>query len=150
MNEPESNPPKVPLVERAKLFEGINAVAISQMVEPDPLALKDEADLSKAYPESLSSIQQAREKAEIDQLSEGTRQTRRVNIARLIVLISLFALIVLWIVSVILLTAALGFQWRGFTLPNSVMITYITTTTTSVLGLFLIAAKWLYRAKDSE
>ena len=150
MTEPESKRPKQSLVEHSKLLDGIQDLAVSQTAEPDPFALKDEADLRKAYAEQLSTLQQAREKAEIDQLSEGTRQTRRVNMARLVVLISLFALIVLWIVSVVLLTAALGFQWSGFTLPNSVMITYITTTTTSVLGLFLIAAKWLYQAKESQ
>src|SRR5258706_12500287 len=101
MSEPESKPPKRPLVERARLFERIKAVAISQEVEPDPLALKDEADLGRDYPEALSSIQQAREKAEIEQLSEGTRQTKLVNRARLIILGSLFFIIALWIDSLV-------------------------------------------------
>jgi hypothetical protein len=150
MSEPGSKPPKKPLVERSRLFESINAVAISQRVEPDPLALKDEADLAKDYPEALSSIQQARDAAEIEKLGEGTRQEKRVNKTRLIVLGSLFFLIVAWILSVILLTIALGFRWRGFWLPDLVMITYITTTTASVFGLFHIAAKWLFPRKKDD
>ena len=72
MSEPESKPPKQALAEHvathSKLFEGINVVANSQAIEtilPDPLALNDEEDLGKDYPDALSSIQQSREKAEI-------------------------------------------------------------------------------------
>ncbi len=147
MSEPESKPPSQPLAERFKLFESINDVAISQTVEPDPLALKEGADLNKDYPESLSSVQQARDKAEIEQLSEGTRQTKLVNKARLIILASLFFIIALWIVSVVLLIIMVGFGIWGFTLSDKVIMTYVTTTTASVFGLFHIAARWLF-SKD--
>jgi uncharacterized membrane protein len=145
MSEPESKPPKQLLAKDSKLFEGINVVANSQAIEAvDQLALSDEEDLARDYPEALSSVQRAREDAEIEQLSEGGRQRRRVNVARLIVLGSLFFLIVLWIVSVILLTVACGLHWRGFTLSDKVIMTYITTTTASVFGLFYVAANWLF------
>src|SRR6266508_5801373 len=149
MSDPESKPPKESHAEDPKLFEAISDVANSQAVEarePDQLALSDEQDLGRDYPEALSRVQQAREDAEIEQLTERTRQRRRVNVARLIILGSLFFLIVLWIVSVVLLTVACGFNWRGFTLSDKVIMTYITTTTVSVFGLFHIAAKWLFSA----
>ncbi|HBB95390.1 MAG TPA: hypothetical protein DC054_08355 [Blastocatellia bacterium] len=156
MSEPESSQLKKRIAELSKLFEGIDRVANSQgvetvqgTVEPDPLVPHDEEeDLGRAYPAALSSVQEARDAAEIEKLGEVTRQTRRVNVARLIILGSLFFLIVLWIVSVILITVAQGFQWRRFMLGDAVMITYITTTTASVFGLFHIAAKWLF-SKDS-
>jgi len=153
MNDPESKPPKDKLVETSRLFDGIDAVANAQAVDavqPDELAITGEEDLSKDYPEALSRVQEARDVAEIKQLGEVVRQTKRVNVARLIVLGSLFFLIVLWIVSVVLLTIALGFRWRGYWLPDLVMITYITTTTASVFGLFHIAAKWLFPTKKDE
>jgi len=151
MREPESTPLRNSLGERSKLFEGISAVANSQAaeaVEPDPLALIGEQDLGKPYPEELSGVQAERDAAEIEHLHEDVRQTRRVNTARLVVLSSLFVLIVLWIVSVMVLTAACGFHWREFALSDKVIITYITSTTVSVFGLYHIAAGWLFSAKQ--
>lgn len=152
MSEPESTQLKKQAAELSKLFEGIDRVADSQAaeagIEADPLVVNDEeADLSQTYPTALSAVQRARDAAEIEKLGEGTRQTKRVNITRFIILGSLFFLITLWIVSVVLLTVASGFHWRGFMLPDLVMITYITTTTASVFGLFHIAARWLF-SKD--
>jgi hypothetical protein len=155
MSEPESKPPKTALaehsVEHSKLFEGINVVANSQAIEavvPDPLALNDEEDLTKEYPESLSRIQSARDEAEIARLGEGTRYEKRVNITRFTVLGCLFLLIAMWILSVVALTVMLGFHFLGFTLPDAVIIAYITSTTASVLGLFIIAARWLFSSRD--
>jgi len=149
MNEPESTQLKKRFPELFKLFEPINRVADSQAeeagIEPDPLAVNDEeADLSKNYPEALSAVQRARDEAEIQKLEQATRHARRKNAFQIIILSSLFFLIVIWIVSVILITIMQGFKWREFELADSVLITYITTTTASVFGLFHIAAKWLF------
>jgi uncharacterized membrane protein len=143
MSEPESKPPKARLLrqeELARFFEGITQVAKTEdqaMKEPDPLSLLGEEDLSK---EAIA--------AQVAQLREDVKQTKRVNLFRLVMLVALFAVIILWILSVIVMTAFLGFKLWGFTLSDAVMITYITTTTASVFGLFLIAAKWLYPSKE--
>jgi hypothetical protein len=154
MSEPESTQTEKDLAALAKLFEGIDRVADSQAaeagIEVDPLAVNaEEADLGRTNPEALLTVQQARDAAEIAKLGEGTRQTERVNKARLIILRALFFLIVAWIMSVMLITVAQGFQWRGFMLGDAVLITYITTTTATVFGLFHIAARWLF-SKDTE
>ena len=142
MSEPESTPPKesLSLIELARYFEGISKVAASEerdAVEPDPLSLVGEEDLDKE-----------RVATEIERLREELRQTKRLNKARLIVLSALFSLIVLWLVSVMALTAAVGFHWWGFSLSDKVVMTYITSTTVSVLGLFHIAARWLFSVKS--
>jgi hypothetical protein len=152
MSEPESTQLKKRIAELSKLFDGIDRVANSQaaeVAEPDPLAVIGEQDLSKDYPDELSSVQAERDAAEIQHLHEDVRQSRRINWTRIVVLTSLFLLIVLWIVSVMALAAACGFHWRGFALSDKVIITYITSTTASVLGLFIIAAKWLFSDQSS-
>lgn len=37
-----------------------------------------------------------------------------------------------------------------FKLSDTVLITFISSTTVSVIGLFLVAAKWLFRSKQAE
>jgi hypothetical protein len=139
MSEQESTPVKKSLADLTKLFEGIELVAKSQAqeaVEPDPLALVGEEDLEKE-----------RVAAEIEHLHEDVRQTKLVNKARIVVLTCLFILISLWIVSVMTLTAVSGWHVWGFQLSDKVLITYITSTTVSVLGLFTVAANWLFSAQ---
>jgi hypothetical protein len=67
----------------------------------------------------------------------------------------LFLLVVAWIGTV---WAFVGFQGLGFVpvlcwkfnLSDAVLIAFITSTTASVLGLFGIAAYWLFGTKKSE
>src|SRR2546425_1991302 len=126
MSEPESTQLKKRIAELSKLFEGIDRVANSQaaeVVDPDPLAVIGEQDLSKEYPDELSSVQAERDAAEIEHLHEDVRQTKLVNKARIVVLTCLFILITLWIVSVMSLTAISGWHVRGFQLSDKVLIT---------------------------
>ena len=131
MSDPESTPPKPAksFEEVKRLLEGIQAVALRQRQEfkkPDKLAKDEEHELDLASKR------------------ESLQQKRRVNKARLVLLIALFTLIVVWICSVIVITLFEGFHFRGFSLSEKVLITYITTTTASVFGLFYIGAKWLF------
>jgi|GEM_PF-4870000 len=61
----------------------------------------------------------------------------------------LFWLIVSWLSAVIILIAMAGFRAWGFSLSDSVLIAFITSTTVSVLGLFIVAAKWLFPSDKS-
>lgn len=78
------------------------------------------------------------------------RRDRQLFYARIFLLIALFILVVLWVVSIPGLLLIVGYQYRGFNLSDSVIIAYITSTTVSVLGLFHIAAKWLFSDKSSS
>jgi len=140
MSEPESTLLKKKALELLKQFEGIGIVARSEAtkkIEPDPPALVEEAMLDKE-----------RVSWEVEHLHEDVRQTKRVNNARIVVLSSLFVLITLWIISVMVLVAFCGLHAYGFTLSDKVIMTYITSTTVSVFGLYHIAAGWLFSGKQ--
>jgi len=55
-----------------------------------------------------------------------------------------------WLGSVAVLLLMVGFHMWGFNLSDKVIIAYITSTTVSVLGLFHIAAKWLFSASFAD
>ena len=54
----------------------------------------------------------------------------------------LFWMIVSWLIVVVLFVLAASIKW--ITLSDSVLIAFITSTTVSVLGLFIVAARWLF------
>lgn len=61
---------------------------------------------------------------------------------------SLFWLAVVWIVALFLVIGCNGFGSSSgwFKLSDSVLITLITTTTATILGLYIIAVRWLYKS----
>ncbi len=59
----------------------------------------------------------------------------------------LFGLVSIWLLAVIITIFLTGFSYRDFKLNDSVLITFITSTTTSVIGLFLLVARWLFDQK---
>jgi|HubBroStandDraft_6_1064221.scaffolds.fasta_scaffold58038_2 hypothetical protein len=65
---------------------------------------------------------------------------------RLSYLSKLFWLIVGWLLFVVVSVVLSGFHVGNFELSDYVLIALITSTTTTVIGLFIIAAKWLYPA----
>lgn len=64
--------------------------------------------------------------------------------ARIFLLLCLFLLVVMWLISIPGLLLMVGYGWKGFTVSDTVVIAYMTTTTVSVIGLFKIAATWLF------
>lgn len=59
----------------------------------------------------------------------------------------LFGLVSAWLLAVIVTVFLCGFEYRNFNLSDSVLIAFITSTTTSVIGLFLLVARWLFDNK---
>jgi hypothetical protein len=119
----------------AALFDRIGHVArneAAQGIKPDALSLAD------------------KEQLELDRGREKLSQLRRINRERLIVVRALFVLTVLWLASVIAVTILAGLGPWGFYLSDKVVMTYIVSTTVSVLGLFKIAADWLFSQKGDE
>lgn len=62
----------------------------------------------------------------------------------------LFWLIVGWLIVVVVFVLLTGFHLGGFTLSEKVLIAFITSTTVSVLGLFIVAAKWLFPSPEKS
>jgi len=56
----------------------------------------------------------------------------------------IFWLVVAWLASVVTCVIFSGFKLRGFDLSDSVLIAFITSTTVTVVGLFVMVAKWMY------
>lgn len=109
-----------------------NALAREQEVEePDIRALEGE--------DNLASVGETWLRQEIS-------HTKHLHYVRLFILAALFVLVLCWLGSVALLLLLHGFKIWGFWLSDKVIIAYITSTTVSVLGLFHIAAKWLFSA----
>jgi len=139
MSEPESAPPKtLKTIDWLKLLGGIKVVADTQAVEvdvPDNRALEGEDDLQVTGQTWLK---------------QELKHTKHLHYVRLCLLGALFVLVVLWLGSVALLLLMEGFHLWGFDLSDKVIIGYITSTTVSVLGLFHIAAKWLFSASFAD
>jgi hypothetical protein len=132
MNETESKQPEdqsTPTEEALNLIERIKPTADAEVGATDELAIKGEQDLTAAGFEWF--------KGQLSKISY-------LEITRIILLAALFALVILWLLSVGGLMILLGFGIWGFAVSNSVAIAYMTTTTVSVLGLFKIAATWLF------
>lgn len=56
----------------------------------------------------------------------------------------IFILVCIWLTCVLASIIFSGFNIWGFELSDKVLITFITSTTINVLGLFAIVAKWLF------
>lgn len=62
----------------------------------------------------------------------------------------LFWLIVSWLVIVVIFVALTATLWNHFKLSDGVLIAFITSTTVSVLGLFVIVARWLFPSANDK
>ena len=141
MSERESEPPVQPksreIDTRENLVEMLariraNADARAEEVEePDTRALEGE--------DNLASVGETWLRQEIS-------HTKHLHYVRLFILAALFVLVLCWLGSVAVLLLFQGLKARSFWLSDKVIIAYITSTTVSVLGLFHIAAKWLFSA----
>lgn len=54
-----------------------------------------------------------------------------------------------WLSFVAVVVSLAGFGWWQFQLSNPVLIALLTTSTAIVLGIFAIAAKWLFPKNDT-
>jgi len=62
----------------------------------------------------------------------------------------IFKLVCAWLACVVACVVLSGFGWRGFKLPDSVLIAFITSTTVNVVGLFVLVAKWMFPAGSGK
>jgi len=62
----------------------------------------------------------------------------------------LFWLITAWLAVVIALVALTATLKNTFALADSVLIAFITSTTVSVIALFVIVAKWLFPSANDK
>ena len=101
-------------------------------------------DLSKvsSEPDSESrgedeAIQREHQRAKLADVKQDTKLRRNFSY-------HIFLLILAWLVFVGVMILLEGFRFKGFYLGNPIMIALITTTTGSVIGIFLIVARYLF------
>lgn len=88
-------------------------------------------------------LQNLRLKDESGRLTE-LHDTRKQYVGRL------FWLITAWLAVVVALVALTATLKNIFTLADSVLIAFITSTTVSVIALFVIVAKWLFPSASDD
>lgn len=114
-------------------------------------------NLRKSETDEKQQFEIAGLKSRQDDLEAGFRRIRDIHLARLIGLCLLFLLVVGWL-GIILLFVLLGaMSWppgsSSATLlkfTDTVILALIGSTTVNVVGLFIIAAKWLYGNHTDE
>jgi hypothetical protein len=134
MSEPELTPDN-------ELLEKVKAVAESQgqgiPLEGDHLAMVAEEDLDTQ-----------RIKIEVEHLRDQVAAYKETHDLRKEYIPKLFWLTVAWLAFVgITLWRAADIGGRYFHLSDNVLITLITSTTINVIGIFMLAARWLFPSK---
>jgi uncharacterized membrane protein YfbV (UPF0208 family) len=81
----------------------------------------------------------------IEKLSEEVKELKQQRIQRRVFAICLFAFIAMYMCAVIVLVYLIALGVAELT--DAVLVALLTTTTANVLGLFVIVAKYIFRAR---
>ncbi|MEO0017248.1 MAG: hypothetical protein RLZZ522_531 [Verrucomicrobiota bacterium] len=124
------------------LIADILAAARKEPVAPPAAIEKTETD-------ERQSLEIARLTEEIEEIRSSRSRNSDIHWARIIGLALLFILVVCWLVTICVFLYLSGRQYEGTTtkflqLSDPVVIALIGSTTVNVIGLFYLAAKWLY------
>jgi hypothetical protein len=84
------------------------------------------------------------------ELDYKLEQLRKLDTTRDDYVFKLFCLIVSWLTIVVIFVALSATLGEYFKLSDSVLIAFITSTTVSVLGLFVIVARWLFPSANDK
>lgn len=130
------------------VIEGILAAARKELVAPTTAIEKTETD-------ERQSLEIARLSLENEEIRSSLSRNSNIHCARIIGLALLFILVVCWLVTICVFLYFSGRQYEGsentfLQLSDPVVIALIGSTTVNVIGLFYLAAKWLYpNAKEA-
>lgn len=123
-----------------------------KLLETVKEAAQKESEAAKPA-DSLLKIDDEKKTLELERLqieNEGLRnkleRSHNLHGVRKVYVGLLFGLSVVWLLGVVGFVALTGFRVLGFILSDAVIIAFITSTTVSVLGLFILAAKWLFQS----
>ena len=132
MSDKPSDPPKLKRIHLAELVQRIKANAAARagkVKTPDSRALEGDnyfTALGETY------------------LRQQITHTSQLHYVRLAMLGFLLMLVILWLGSIPTLLLLVGTKWKDFELSDTVIVTYVGSTTISVLGLMRIATRWLF------
>lgn len=114
-------------------------------VEIKPIIPAAQADLQTAGQGSLETVVAETTAFAVNNLEDQLLRLRTRYLRYL------FFVIIGWLLLVALVLGLTGYKKHtGFELSDSVLIAFITTTTASVIGLFLGVIRWLYPAETAK
>jgi hypothetical protein len=135
--------------------------ASQQPANPPPPTLSEDIqqgapkDIASARPDELAfddevnTLEVGALKLQNDSLKQQVKEARDLHDLRTTYTRKLFRLIVAWLI-VVIIYVGLSATPVGFKLSDSVLIAFITSTTVSVLGLFVLVAKWLFQPSHKD
>lgn len=137
----EQRPPNPPAEREVEL--GAFLTSIRDALEKRTTVVKNSESLIKIDDERKT-LELEQSRIEVRELEKKYSEEHDLHDTRKQYARRLFWLIVGWLSVVVVFVALAGFNAAGFSLSNTVLVAFITSTTVSVLGLFILAAKWLF------
>jgi len=123
-----------------------SADLIEEITEVAPLEIAAARHNDPLFAAEKEALESERLKIQVDRLQDELEEARDLHGLRKTYTGRLFWLIVVWLGIVVVFVALTGAWKARFSLSDAVLIAFITSTTLSVLGLFVLVAKWLYPA----
>ncbi len=142
--------------------------------EQEKLSGADQEKIAKSEAAQEWYLSSEKDRLELDRYRAELKRDSDEHAWRNALLDRLFKLVKYWLIAVVAVVVLSGIgssvsdkseipeDWREFLnrfssgllihfkLSDTVLITFISSTTVSVIGLFLVAAKWLFRSKQVE
>lgn len=103
--------------------------------------------LSPPVPEESIDYGKSLDKLRVKYLEQQLKETTDVHDWRKNYASKIFRLVAVWLGLVNLAVFLQGFKFFSFSLEREVIIAFITSTTISIVGLFLVVANWLFPNK---
>ena len=97
-----------------------------------------------SVPDLSVDLEDSRIEFQLDCLQQSLKHLNENHTLRLSYTGRIYWLVVGWLACVVIYICWAGFAWKGFVLPEKVLLAFITSTTVTVVGLFVLVAKWMY------
>lgn len=127
--------------------EILNPHGNADLAEIEGAARDEETQAPVDTPESRLKYELERLQLENTRLADENEELKDVHELRKQYVPNLFMLTVFWLAAVIVIVWRVA-EGRNFHLSDNVLVALITSTTINVIGIFIIAARWLFPHKN--
>ena len=126
----------------------LNPPSNADLAKIDGARYDEEQEALTDEPDSLLKYQFGKLELENRRLEDENDRLRDIHQLRKEYIPKLFIFTCLWLGAVVLVVFMVAQASKTFYLSDNVLIALITSTTVNVIGIFLIAARWLFPAKN--